>query len=222
MKMITAIQCTQCNANINVDSSLNTVVCEYCNTTFATANFLTTQTDDVHTNASTELESHTNTPAEFEIRDGVLESYNGNSVDIIVPDNVVHIGDNAFKDLGRIRSVTIPNGVLSIGKRSFSGCARLESINIPETVVKIGFEPILENFGKLSELGIATFSGCTSLSDINISPSMWLTYTIILSDTPFFQKNFKNGCLCGGKLTWWVARCKTCGATPLFHAKKQS
>ena len=211
--MIKAIQCTSCGANINVDSSLSTVICEYCNTTFATANFLKTQADDVHTSASTELEPHTTALAEFEIRDGVLEKYNGNSENVIIPDGVTHIGDNAFRELVGIKSVTIPNGVLSLGKSSFSGCDHLESISIPETVKEIGHKPNMKDYFKFLGDG-SVFRGCTSLSSVDISPDVWLSYQFSFTDTPFYKNN-KNRCLCGGKLTWWDI-CKSCGAKPLF------
>ena len=56
--------------------------------------------------------------SEFEIKNGVLISYNGNGGDIIVPDGVTAIEDDALFVLDGI-SVTIPSGVTSISECAF-------------------------------------------------------------------------------------------------------
>ena len=51
---------------------------------------------------------------------------------------VTGIGDWAFSDCDRIKSVIIPNTVTSIKMRAFSSCRGLTSIIIPESVTSIG------------------------------------------------------------------------------------
>ena len=64
---------------------------------------------------------------------------NGNLVtDLIIPDNVTSIGDNAFYGCSSLESVTIPDSVTSIGDYAFKGCSSLESVIIPDSVTSIG------------------------------------------------------------------------------------
>lgn len=56
---------------------------------------------------------------------------------ILLPSNVVSIGDYAFYNLGLI-SITIPNSVMSIGNYAFYVCSRLKSITISNGVTSIG------------------------------------------------------------------------------------
>ena len=54
---------------------------------------------------------------------------------IIVPSNIVHIGENTFKNY-YIQSVTIPNSVTNIGNYAFHE-SRIRSIEIPESISTI-------------------------------------------------------------------------------------
>ena len=48
---------------------------------------------------------------------------NGKEVkDLIIPNDVTSIGDDAFSGCSGLTSVTIPNGVTRIGERAFNGC----------------------------------------------------------------------------------------------------
>jgi len=92
---------------------------------------------------------------------GLLVRYNGDAEEVVVPDGVVaigndafamnsaivrvtlpqgltHIGTNAFYDCASLRRVNIPDGVTAIGKYAFSECPELESISIPGSVATIG------------------------------------------------------------------------------------
>ena len=87
----------------------------------------------------------------FEIRDGILLKYSGNSSDIAIPDFVKIIAKEAFLDCKSIVSVRIPDSVFNIEDNAFSGCTSLESIIIPDSVIYIGEE---------------AFSDCTDLTVI--------------------------------------------------------
>ena len=76
--------------------------------------------------------------SDFEIVDGVLESYSGNGGDVIIPEGITAIGDFAFEYWSNITSIKIPKGVTSIGHRAFRNCTNLSSIEIPDSVVFIG------------------------------------------------------------------------------------
>ena len=92
---------------------------------------------------------------------------------ITIPDSVMHIGENAFKDckiinanipafaLGYISTSELKTVVInsgnSIGSYAFSGCSSLTSIIIPDSVTSIGS---------------SAFSGCSSLTSITIPDSV--------------------------------------------------
>lgn len=97
--------------------------------------------------------------------------------EIIIPNGVTKIGDNAFACCDKITSVTIPNSVSLIGERAFSFCDKLKNISIPNTVIDIGNKAF---FGckKLDSITIPTgisiirkglFNFC-NLSSIEIPP----------------------------------------------------
>ena len=59
-------------------------------------------------------------------------TYNGRKV------NVTEIGDNAFKNNKKLKSITIGNSVTNIGKNAFSGCTALKTVKLGTKVTTIG------------------------------------------------------------------------------------
>ena len=55
-----------------------------------------------------------------------------------IPNSVTTIGDYAFYDGNKLKSVTIPNSVTTIGECAFYSCTNLTSITIPNSVTTIG------------------------------------------------------------------------------------
>ena len=47
---------------------------------------------------------------------------------IVLPESVTSIGQQAFSSCGRLTNIVIPDGVTSIGYGAFSNCERLTSI----------------------------------------------------------------------------------------------
>lgn len=75
---------------------------------------------------------------EFEISNGVLVRYNGDSFSVSVPDGVWKIGDEAFMGKSTTRDVTLPDSVTEIGNRAFYNCTTLQEINNTGNIAEIG------------------------------------------------------------------------------------
>ncbi len=72
-------------------------------------------------------------PEDFTIEGGVLIKYNGVGGDVVIPDGVTDIGEEAFWDSGAgVTSLTIPDSVTSIGEYTFGGLGNLTSFSVGE------------------------------------------------------------------------------------------
>lgn len=135
---------------------------------------------------------------EFEIFNGVLVKYRGNSDEVTVPDGVVEIGEgcfnksymkkavlpagvkiirkDAFINCWNLSAVILPEGLTEIGEGAFAVCKSLTNIEIPDTVVLIGAAAFshctkLESIrlpASLSKISSLLFSSCISLAHIDI------------------------------------------------------
>ena len=56
---------------------------------------------------------------------------------IVIPDKVKYIGNNAFSSCSWLESVVIPDSVITIGEAAFLSCDSLASVSIPASVVSI-------------------------------------------------------------------------------------
>ena len=68
---------------------------------------------------------------------GVLTEYKGPGGDVVIPEGVKEIGDEAFTDCEDLASVTIPESVRKISSYAF-GESSLQSVTIPKSVQSIG------------------------------------------------------------------------------------
>lgn len=74
-----------------------------------------------------------------------------NFTSMVLPDNLISIGNYAFSSCRNLISITIPNSVTSISTGAFNSCESLNSV-------------ILSN--NLSSIGAAAFAGCSVLTSI--------------------------------------------------------
>ncbi len=99
---------------------------------------------------------------------------------LVIPDGVTSISDQAFRKCSSIETVVIPDSVISIGSCAFFQCDGLRSIEIPANVKNIGYRAF-EQCRRLAKItlsdGIETidesaFSHCSELSVITLPKSI--------------------------------------------------
>lgn len=78
----------------------------------------------------------TSKPEDFTIEDGELKAYTGKAKDVVIPDGVIRIGQDAFRKKN-VRSVVIPDSCVYIGYRAFQG-SKLRSLTLPDNGIYIG------------------------------------------------------------------------------------
>lgn len=57
---------------------------------------------------------------------------------IVVPQNIVTIGDESFKGCSYTQFVVLPNSIRNIGDSAFSGCSQLQYIVLPDKIERVG------------------------------------------------------------------------------------
>lgn len=173
------LECPYCGGNLTVDSDKEAAICEFCGKPYIVKDAIVQTYINSHiTNINAE-NVNVYTQKDFKIISGTLYSYLGESADVVIPNNVSAIHDNAFSRLS-IRSVTIPNSVTSIGQAAFEGCTVLTNINIPNGVSSMEKKIFwgcksLESItlpNSVTSIGLWAFAGCTSLKSITIPDSV--------------------------------------------------
>ncbi len=85
---------------------------------------------------------------EFVILGGnILVEYLGPGGNVVIPDGVAIIGENAFNSCRAITGVTIPDTVVKIETSAFGFCQNLKSVTIPNSVTYIEEGIFWENYG---------------------------------------------------------------------------
>ncbi|MEY8311248.1 leucine-rich repeat protein [Oscillospiraceae bacterium 42-9] len=122
--------------------------------------------------------------------------------EIIIPDNVVRIGQDSFRECTNLSSISlskslteipsaafikckslqkvaIPDEVKILGNHAFSECETLSEINIPDGVTKIGTStfsftslPSIHLPSSLTSIGHTVFAGCYELTSVTIPDSV--------------------------------------------------
>ena len=76
----------------------------------------------------------------FDIQNGILKRFQlvNSEKEIIIPQGVTEIADNAFEHCIHLISVQIPDSVTKIGNFAFTYCFQLQSVVMPDSVTSIG------------------------------------------------------------------------------------
>lgn len=109
---------------------------------------------------------------EFDIEDGILHQYLGDSEEVTIPDVVTKIGHNAFKDNKTITKVNLPDTVTEIGENAFYQCKNLVEVNNVRNIIEIGKTAFyycnslekLRFSNNLKSIGEGAFNSCSNLS----------------------------------------------------------
>lgn len=99
-----------------------------------------------------------------------------NVTEIVIPDTVKSIGEEAFSFLFKLKKISIPRSVTKVGKRAFADCQSLKSITIHSTLKKLS-EEMFYNCDSLrkvkiekgvKEIGVNAFDCCTKLTSLKL------------------------------------------------------
>lgn len=172
-------RCPSCGSNIEIKDKDKPVICPFCNNSFLyeensnNYNVTSNVTNNIQAENVTIVQQ--SNESDFIIVANELQKYQGLSAEVIIPDNVISIGEYAFNELN-IKSVCIPSSVRQIKNFAFRSCQALTSIIFPNSVTTIGVGAF-QNCCSLTSIIIPkkvqviaeyTFDNCTSLSSITL------------------------------------------------------
>lgn len=111
----------------------------------------------------------------FNIEDGILKNYTGESLNVVIPEGVTAISSSAFSHCKNLQSVTIPDSVTPISESAFFGCSSLQSVTIPDAVTSISEYAFCRCSmqsvripDSVTSIGHHAFDGCSSLKILTI------------------------------------------------------
>lgn len=117
------------------------------------------------------------------------------SENLIIPEGVTEIADEAFYHNENIKTVVLPNGIKRIGNRAFMQCYKLEKINLPDSITEIGEDAFHEclNLKKIKlpdgikriERGV--FRGCVTLNEIDIPKTVEVIEPYAFINVPWLK-----------------------------------
>lgn len=165
-------KCPACAKEIRVPDDSKRVYCAYCGSRFLRDAAL------AYAGALDKISSR-GTPfdeSDFTIIGGTLVDYRGESVDIVIPEGVTCIDDEAFKGNKNVVRVEMPDTVTSIGAGAFEDCTSLSEVEFSKNLVTIKNSAFygcaslraIELPSTLKEIGAHAFGKCSSLSVANV------------------------------------------------------
>lgn len=109
---------------------------------------------------------------EFVIEDGLLVRYEGESEEVVIPEEVTTIGGYAFNENTKLKKITIPGSVSTVKISAFENCINLHTVVIEEGV---------------TYLDDRAFYGCKKLENLTVSTSVTGLGTDVFSSTKWMS-----------------------------------
>ena len=100
--------------------------------------------------------------------------------DLVLPEGISFVRDEAFSRCSSLRKVTVPPGVTAIGSGAFRQCSSLSEVILPQTLMQIDYAAFM-GCSRLTEIalpqglkkiGNKAFHGCSAMSQIYIPDSV--------------------------------------------------
>lgn len=140
---IVLAKCTECGGTIKVESDKKLAVCENCGqpfvveeainnfTNYYETNYITNNNTTHNYSDGTVVNVYEDNNKDFVIEGGVLKKYCGESINVVIPKNVIEIDSKCFDGLA-IKTVNIAASVRAIDDWAFSNCSSIESIIVDD------------------------------------------------------------------------------------------
>ncbi len=106
--------------------------------------------------------------------------YKDSILQVLVTGSITHIGDNAFRRLEKLTSVSLPASLESIGDKAFAYCYVLRDVTVPASVTSIG-ESAFYYCKAMTKVSIPegvtaikndTFFGCQALTSVSMGDAV--------------------------------------------------
>ena len=115
-----------------------------------------------------------------EVRNGRLSRYYGKKSELVIPDDITDIAEEAFRGNTHVTRLVLGHRVATIGPRAFQDCTNLLQVIFPTGLRQIGdqaFEGCTAMTALLLprsvvSLGDSCFKGCTALRHVVLSASI--------------------------------------------------
>ncbi len=153
----------------------------------------------------------TRTRYRYELNDAkdgyIITEYNGWAKNIKIPAKhrrlpVVSIGNHAFADSDKLRTVTLPAGIKTLEYGAFFGCNRLETVNFNQGLEQIGTDAFGECV-KITAITLpegvktvrsAAFNGCKGLKSVSLPKTIEsITYLAFMDCTELNEITVADG-----------------------------
>ena len=175
-------KCPNCGIMLKVDNSKKAGVCPDCEEAYIVQEAIDLCAFDEESSRNDAEKPFRESKVLFDIRGGgLLVSCDcGNNPDVIIPDSVTEIGEEAFHKCTEVlRSVSIPSSVEIIREEAFFECCKLEKIYLSHGLKEIGENAFsycrfksIDIPASVTELGKYAFESCYELTSIKIPGSI--------------------------------------------------
>ncbi len=116
-----------------------------------------------------------------------------------IPDNILTLGDQSFRDCKKLTSIIIPDSVINMGANTFSNCIELLSVHLPDNISNINgcfyycsalTEITIPN--SVTSIGESSFCNCKELTSVIIPANVnYIGFSAFENCTKLTAAHFK-------------------------------